>query len=76
MHRGILRYLEEHPRASDTAAGIGERWLPEAGMNEDVGMVESVLDELVDAGRIRLIELPDGGRAYGSVRPRRHGPRE
>lgn len=76
VRHGILRYLEQHPRASDTAAGIGERWLPGEGMNEDLGVVESVLDELVDAGLIRLIELPGGARAYGGLRPPEPGSGE
>ena len=71
-----MHYLALHPRATDTAAGICERWLREEGLVEDVGVVEAVLDQMVDDGLVRLIELPGGVRAYGAPDPSPDGSGE
>ena len=62
----ILRYLDEHPRASDTVAGICAWWLPGEGVMEGPELVEEVLEELVKSGRLRPTELPGGARVYGT----------
>ena len=69
----ILRYLAEHPRASDTAAGICAWWLPAKGVNEGPELVEGVLEALVAEGRIRPTEVPGGARVYGSLESRDMG---
>lgn len=63
----ILRYLEHHPRAADTAAGVARFWL--AGQ-PDVAQVEAALSSLEAAGKIRRWRVvPDGGWIYGRRKP-------
>ncbi len=48
----ILRYLQSHPDAVDSAEGIAQWWLPEAWC-VDVHTVQAALDRMRDQGLIR-----------------------
>lgn len=63
----LLRYLREHPRAADTAAGICTWWLAEDGVNEVGDLVEHVLEALVAEGVMRRIGLRDGTQIYAGT---------
>ena len=65
----VLRYLDEHPRASDTVDGICAWWLPGEGVIEGPELVEGVLEGLVDSGRLHPTQLPGGARVYGTLAP-------
>lgn len=54
----ILRYLEEHPLAADSAEGIAKWWMP-AGWCVDVHIVEAALDRLLSQGLIQRRDNPD-----------------
>ena len=55
----ILRYLDEHSIAADTAEGVRTWWLLEQDSRESIGDVEHALDLLVRRGRVVRIERPD-----------------
>lgn len=54
----ILRYLDAHPDAVDSAEGIAKWWLPEAWC-VDVQSVEAALARLLRQGLIRRRENAD-----------------
>ena len=59
----ISAYLNSHPDASDTLAGIGDGWLNDsAGHSPDD--VARALDKLVAQGRIEKQALPNGELVY------------
>jgi hypothetical protein len=51
MAEEILRYLQAHPHASDTAEGICRWWLPE-GLECSTSKVTTVLEGLVAQGSL------------------------
>lgn len=59
----VLAYLNEHPRAADTADGIRRFWLADSGAYA-LADVECVLDRLVRKGILRCRSLPDGRMLY------------
>jgi Fe2+ or Zn2+ uptake regulation protein len=61
----LLGYLEDHPGALDTAAGIQQWWLWRRVGQYSVDRVERALDHLVAAGFIQTVALDDGQAAYG-----------
>lgn len=61
--RDILAYLDAHPQAKDSAAGVARWWLP-AGAQASVAEVEAVLERLVDRRRLRRVQLADGSVLY------------
>ena len=48
----ILRYLDRHPGAADTSAGIAEWWIRRQRIDETRERVQTALDRLVAQGRI------------------------
>ena len=58
--RELLDYLEDHPDASDTAAGIARWWLATSLDNEVTTTVLPALECLVRARRIDKRILADG----------------
>ena len=64
----ILRYLDEHPDAADTAEGIRGWWLLEQVFKESVGDVEDALDLLVSRGIVARIDRPDMPPVYRRAR--------
>jgi Fe2+ or Zn2+ uptake regulation protein len=61
----LLGYLEDHPNALDTAAGIQQWWLLRRVSQYSVDRVQHALDQLVEAGFIQAIVMDDGQSAYG-----------
>jgi hypothetical protein len=68
VRRAIVEHVRWNPEVSDTAAGIVQWWLPPAGFEQAVDVIDEVLDELVDAGILRKRRFPDGGVVYSAVR--------
>ncbi len=61
----LLGYLEDHPEALDTAAGIQQWWLLRRVSQYSVDRVQRALDQLVETGFIQAVALDDGRSAYG-----------
>jgi len=61
----LLGYLEDHPNALDTAAGIQQWWLTRRLGQYSVDRVQRALDQLVETGFIQAVVLGDGKSAYG-----------
>ena len=61
----LLGYLEEHPNALDTAAGIQQWWLLRRVGQYSVDRVQRALDQLVATGFVQTVVLDDGQSAYG-----------
>ncbi len=61
----LLGYLEDHPNALDTAAGIQQWWLIRRVSEYSVDRVQRALDQLVEAGFMQTVVLDDGRSAYG-----------
>jgi hypothetical protein len=59
----VLRYLDAHPNAVDTARGIAAYWLN--GLACDMDEIELTLDTLVADNRIERTVTADGTRLYG-----------
>jgi len=60
----ILRYLQEHPRAADTANGILEWWLLKQSISEQQNLVEQALKMLVEKNLILSTTAIDGRKHY------------
>ena len=60
----ILRYLNEHPEAADTASGILEWWLLKQSISEAEDVVRQALDMLVDRNLINFVTSADGRKHY------------
>ena len=64
----ILRYLDEHSTAADTAEGVRTWWLLEEASRESIGDVEQALDLLVRRGFVARLERPDMPPIYRRAR--------
>lgn len=62
MANEILAYLDVHPRAADTAAGIARFWVAGRYSEEEV---ENVMGFLVEGERMARWLKPDGRWIYG-----------
>lgn len=62
--QAILDYLQEHPEAQDTLAGISEWWLAGHEINNRTATVKEALDELRSAGLINQHEGKDAQTSY------------
>lgn len=62
--QAIRRYLDEHPRAADTAAGIQRWWLAPGYGEVRLQTVEAALVQLEQAGVIRKLEASWAETAY------------
>jgi hypothetical protein len=65
LRLAITQYVDSHPLASDTLAGIAEWWLPR-DMRPTSLELEDALDELVVEGILRRRELPGGTKLYSA----------
>jgi hypothetical protein len=66
--QAIRRYLALHPHAVDTERGIREWWLGNRSSRASADDVRAALEQLVAAGEIVVLSLPDGQRAYGGAK--------
>jgi hypothetical protein len=66
LRDAILRYLDVHPLAGDTAEGILASWLPVCGFETAPDHIEAVLAELVSSRRLEARRLPDATTLYVS----------
>lgn len=62
--RHLRRYLDAHPGAADTTAGIRQWWLPQPLRHVAIEDLRRALALLVKSGEVRRIVLPDGTRLY------------
>ena len=60
----ILRYLQEHPRAADTANGILEWWLLKQSISEEQNLVDQALKMLIEKNLILSNTAIDGRKHY------------
>jgi hypothetical protein len=73
----IRRYLRAHPLATDTDRGICEWWLHEGCKSYPLAAVRTAIQNLVAAGELLRILLPDGQCTYASLArrdPKTDGP--
>jgi hypothetical protein len=60
----ILRYLQAHRGAADTAEGIARWWIARQRLEESVDQVRSALSYLVDEARIKTKVTSSGSTRY------------
>lgn len=46
----LLRYVVDHPEAKDSLEGIHQWWLPQGGLEWDIGRLEKAIDFLLERG--------------------------
>ena len=61
----ILAYLDKHPHAVDSIAGITSDWVTSG--DYDPSEVERVLEALAEEGLINRIILTNGSAVYGRL---------
>lgn len=67
----ITAYLEKHPGAADTVAGICDWWLP----GVPVPLVQEALDDLVSQGLMKRQDVPGSRPVYSRASKRGSGSR-
>lgn len=60
----ILRYLQQHPDAADTAEGIARWWLGGRRYEDNLARVQDAMPGLVQQGLVEKQTLPDGADVY------------
>jgi hypothetical protein len=80
LAEAILKYLAEHPQASDTLEGIAEWWIERQRIRAEVTNVTKVLRRLIESGLLEEIGEGENPRRYrlkvmepGRVRERKLG---
>lgn len=69
--RELARYVDEHPHATDTFAGVRDFWVPALSDAVGADVIQAALDALVAADMLQTRELPGGDVIY--TRGRRPG---
>jgi hypothetical protein len=64
IRAAILRYLQEHPNAADTSAGIAECWFPQQDVEDSAALIAAVLEEMVGSNELQAHVLPGGEILY------------
>jgi hypothetical protein len=64
----ILRYLREHPQASDNVEGIAKWWIKRQRLEEALHQVQEALDRLVSRSQVEALPTAAGGTRY-ALRP-------
>ena len=62
MADAVLRYLSEHPQASDTLEGIAEWWMGSQEVRVDRSILSDALHDLTALGLLEEIWSPGGVR--------------
>jgi hypothetical protein len=60
----LRRYLEAHPDAADSLAGIRQWWLPEALREVALEELREALAQLAASGEVQCSTLPDKSELY------------
>jgi len=60
----IVRYLADHPDASDALPGIRDFWLGGFPLPKGSQVLDAALDRLVDTGVLTKVRLPGGESIY------------
>ena len=60
----ITRYLESHPQAADSAAGILRWWIARQRLEDSIDQVEQALELLLRRGSVRKRIMIDGQVLY------------
>jgi hypothetical protein len=60
----ILRHMQKHPLAADTAEGILACWIPKTTFEDAPDHIGAVLDHMVARQWLRARQLPDGRVLY------------
>ena len=66
----VMQYLDVHPQAMDTLAGIAEWWLLRQSVRTEVSRVAEVLESLTERGQLERIGQGESAR-YRRPRPER-----
>ena len=64
IERGILRYLQEHPSAKDTAQGIAKWWVTSESQTISHVQLNKVLENLVTKGVLGKLDIRQGTPLY------------
>jgi len=60
----LLRHLQRCPLAGDTSEGMVACWIPRRGYEDATRFISQVIDEMVAAGELVAMQLPDGRALY------------
>jgi hypothetical protein len=58
----VMQYLDAHPQAMDTLAGIAEWWLLRQSVRTEVSRVAEVLERLTEGGQLERIGEGESAR--------------
>ena len=64
----ILKYLADHPNATDTLNGVVQWWFPERTIRFQLDQVKQALDELVAKGMVTEQKRSDSKIVYRANR--------
>ncbi len=64
LAEAILKYLAEHPHASDTLEGIAEWWIMRQEIRVEAARVAKVLRQLTESGLLEEIGEGENPRRY------------
>ena len=64
FQKAIVRYLESHARAAETAEGVSRVWLGRRSDQASIAQVQEALDLLVESGALERHMLPGGMPVY------------
>ena len=64
IEKEIVRYLQEHPNAKDTATGIAKWWLTESGRSVQPGQLKEVLEKLVAKQILGKLKISKGEAVF------------
>jgi Fe2+ or Zn2+ uptake regulation protein len=68
----ILRHVDAHPLAADSASGVAQWWLGPAHEKATREQVERALELLVARRQLRRVTLSDGTTLYSRTQSTRH----
>ena len=71
VRAAVSAYLQRHPMAADSLAGICGWWLPAQGLTASADAVEPVLAALVADGLLERIQGAEGTVIYRAARATR-----
>lgn len=60
LARAVMRYLGERPQAMDNVQGIAEWWVMQQQFPVEADILQRVLEELADQGRLERVDSING----------------